>query len=126
MKTFEVYPTMTLAHLQRCFTDVFPRLRMEHIRTRRRPKTAVDKETIAALGGGPSHWCFVVEGSMNVADLYTSLRECFGLMVRVDRWTGHAWHTTDATRQWTLEQQNQPGAALSDFTTASIASMRQA
>lgn len=107
MKTFEVFPTMTLDHLQQCFTNLFPRLRINPVAINPTPKKFWDKETIAALGGGPSHWCFEVEGNMNVAELYASLQECFSLAVRVDRWTGYAWHATDETRHWTLERQNQ-------------------
>ncbi|MCY7360042.1 MAG: hypothetical protein LH609_21835 [Rudanella sp.] len=112
MKTFDVYPTMTLTHLQQCFAERFPCLRMEHTGVKRIPGKLGEKVTMETLGRGPSSWCFLVEGDMNVAELYANLQECFGLTVRVDRWTGCAWHDTGDTPHQTLEQQNQQGVGI--------------
>ena len=64
------------------------------------------------LAGNITHCCFLIEGNMFTADLESDFQECYGLTVRIKRWTGYAWHDTDDTRHWTLEQQNQKGAEV--------------
>lgn len=112
MNAFGVYPAMTLAHLQRRFTEPFPYLRIEPAAGRPAPGKRPDDETLSELSGHASHWCFLVEGDMDVAERKDNLRRCFGLTVRVNRWTGRTWHSTDDTPHWPLAEQNREAAGL--------------
>lgn len=112
MNPFEVYPAMTLAHLQQHFAEQFPYLRIEPVAARPVPGKNPNDETLTELSGRSSHWCFLVEGDMDVAELKEDFQQCLGLVVRVNRWTGCAWHDTDDTRHWTLAEQNRKAAEL--------------
>ena len=50
---------------------------------------------------------------MTVIDLEKKFREVFGLGIQVFRKSGKAWLETTLTDNWTLEEQNRQGEALS-------------
>ncbi len=104
MTALEVYPHMTLTMLQQHFTDHFPNLQLELVRSDGTP--VAGSKTMDELAGYPTHCCFVIDGDMPVAELEANFRTCFGVAVRVNRWTGYAWHDTDEARQWTLDHHN--------------------
>jgi len=114
MKTLEVYPEMTLAHLQEHFTQLFPYLQLDLINSD--PDHEKDKQmaiqTMDELAGTITHCCFLIEADMSVTDLEDDFRACYGLAMQIKRWTGYAWHDTDETRDWTLDQQNDKGTEL--------------
>ncbi len=113
MKTLEVYPEMRLAYLQEHFTKLFPRLELELVAHHSVPEKTLPGQTMDELAGTTTHCCFLIETTLSVADLEDNFQECFGLTVRINRWTGYAWHDTNDTRYWTLGKQNQKGAAVS-------------
>ncbi|QIP13724.1 hypothetical protein G8759_14410 [Spirosoma aureum] len=106
MKTLEIYPAMTLVHLQQQFSKLFPSLRIEPLIEHEVPN---ELQTLSDLAGHSVTNCFVLNGSMTINELDALFRECYGLPVRILRWMGYAWHDTDDTSQWTLDQQNQKG-----------------
>ncbi|MCY7360047.1 MAG: hypothetical protein LH609_21860 [Rudanella sp.] len=113
MKTLEVYPEMTLNQLRHHFTKTFPHLELDLVTDHSKSDKTLDGQTMDELAGAITHCCFLIEGNMFIADLESDFQECYGLAVRIKRWTGYAWHDTDDTRDWTLEQQNQKGAQVS-------------
>ena len=113
MKTLEVYPEMTLAQFYERFKELFPYLQLELVTDRLLTAKAGEEQTMDELAGDITHCCFLIEGNMFIADLESAFQECYGLTVHIKRWTGYAWHDTDDTRHWTLEQQNQKGKEVS-------------
>lgn len=114
MKTLEVYPEMTLAHLQEHFTQLFPYLQLDLVNgdIDHKKEKKMSLHTMDELAGTMTHCCFLIERDMSVADLEDDFRKCYGLTVRIKRWTGYAWHDTDETHDWTLDQQNDKGAEI--------------
>lgn len=113
MKTLEIYPDMTLMHLQQHFTELFPHLQLELVAEYPESDETLDGRTLYEIAGRGSDSGFLIEGGMRVVELENDFRACFGLTVRINRWSGYAWHDTDDTRHWTLDQQNQKGAEMS-------------
>lgn len=114
MKTLEIYPNMTLAHLRQHFTEMFPYLELELVADQTESDGDSDRQTMDDLAGSITHCCFLIKGDMSVADLEDNFRACFGLATRINRWSGYAWHDTVDTRHWTLDQQNRKGAAMNE------------
>lgn len=52
--------------------------------------------------------------SMTVADLEQAFSDIYGISVQVFRKSGKAWLETSVTNNWTLEEQNKQGEALSN------------
>lgn len=113
MKPLEVYPELTLAQLYERFNELFPYLQLELVIDRPLSAKAREEQTMDELAGTITHCCFLIEGNLFIADLESDFQECYGLAVRIKRWTGYAWHDTDDTRDWTLDQQNQKGEEVS-------------
>lgn len=112
MKPLEIYPEMTLEHLRKHFSVLFPYLQLELVAEDSVPEKVQRGQTMDELAGTSPHCCFLIEGAMSVADLEADFRECYGLTVRISRWSGYAWHDTDDTRCWSLDQQNDKGAEM--------------
>jgi hypothetical protein len=104
MTDLEVYPHMTLSMLQQHFSDRFPNLQLQLVRPD--DTSVAGSTTMNELAGHPTHCSFVIDGDMPVAELEATFQTCFGLAVRVKRWSGYAWHDTDDARQWTLDHHN--------------------
>ena len=114
MKTLEVYPSMSLSHLQQRFNDLFPYLRLElSLET---DEIVNNQKTLDELGHSTTYCCFLIDDTLEVAELEENFSACFGLILRVSRWTGYGWHDTETTRHWTLHQQNQKGAEAAHLT----------
>ncbi len=56
-----------------------------------------------------------IKPEMTVAELEQQFRERYGLNVQVFRKSGKVWLETTVTDNWTLEQQNSQGEALSNL-----------
>lgn len=115
MKTVTVFPALPLEHLRQRFSELFPYLQLEVVSVLSAPELAMAGQTINDLCGQKASLyadanSFLIDGDMPVAELEANFRDCFGLTIQIRRWTGYAWHDTDDTRHWTLNQQNQKGA----------------
>jgi hypothetical protein len=54
-----------------------------------------------------------LDGEMRVADLESGFLSIYGLVVQVLRKSGKVWLETTLTDNWTLNEQNKQGEALS-------------
>jgi len=109
MNHLDVYPNMTLVHFQLHFHELFPYLQVEPLASM---ATSNHSElTLGDLAESARHTSFLIDGDMTVAKLETDFRQCMDLTIWVERRMGFTWHDTDSTRHWTLNQQNERGAA---------------
>ena len=97
--------------IQQMFSEVYPYLRLEFITTGSKKQFTSKKIAL----NDPN--CFVdnikINGERTIREVEEEIRECFHVPVQVLRKTGSVWIETTYTQDWTLEQQNKEGEALS-------------
>lgn len=109
-----------IAELQKEFNSFFPYLKIEFFSQPHRPGAQGVKKTIqpASYTVGQCRHIHLdgeitVEAGMIVKDLEQVFIRQYGLFVQVFRKSGKVWLETTVTDQWTLEEQNRQGEALS-------------
>ena len=106
--------------IQEDFNSFFPYLKLEFFSKPRYSVGATAKKLLST-GSRPLAECrtikhkedLIIYPSMTVIDLEKKFREVFGLGIQVFRKSGKAWLETTLTDNWTLEEQNRQGEALS-------------
>ncbi len=106
--------------IQEEFNTIFPYLKLEFFSKAHKigegtskkdlknsNKTVGECRTIHAKGD------IVITSSMTVADLEKNFNAIYGLNVQIFRHSGKTWLETTVTDNWTLEEQNKQGEALS-------------
>lgn len=114
----EVSNTKTIDVIEREFHAEFPYLKIEFYQT----GTSANSEDKNKVPGHKSFGTFKtprptgnisISPSLTVAELDKSFRRLFGISVLILRKSGKAWLETKLTDNWTLQEQNEQGKALS-------------
>lgn len=102
------------------FTHSFPYLRLEfftqpHLAGKGSPRSQLYpvSSTLGQCRTRHNGGSVMITGEMTVADLEQRFLDVYGLSVQVFRKSGKVWLETTVTDGWTLNKQNQQGAALS-------------
>ncbi|MFY9308222.1 MAG: hypothetical protein WAQ28_04145 [Bacteroidia bacterium] len=106
--------------LQEEFNTVFPYLKIEffskpHLAGRGSAKQYMNpnSKTLGECRTIHNKGELIINPQTTVADLEESFRKLYGLSVQVFRKSGKVWLETTVTDNWTLEEQNLQGEALS-------------
>ncbi len=97
--------------IQQVFSEVYPYLRLEFSNSASEKTFRTKRMSIS----DPN--CFLdnirKSGQRTIREVEEEIRDCFQVPVQVLRKTGSVWVETTYTQDWTLEQQNKEGEALS-------------
>lgn len=109
-----------ISNIQEEFNSLFPYLKLEFFPTANKhgnesikkfvksnSNTLGECRTIQAKGE------ITITPDMKVVDLEKSFNDIYGLVVQVFRKSGKVWLETTLTDEWTLDEQNKQGEALS-------------
>lgn len=106
--------------LQEEFNTVFPYLKIEffsrpHLSGKGSAKQYLthNSKTLGECRTIHNKGELIINSQTTVADLEQNFRKLYGLGVQVFRKSGRVWLETTVTDNWTLEEQNRQGEALS-------------
>ena len=106
--------------IQKDFTKLFPYLKIEFFSKPHKVGGASSKKlikhpskTIGQCRVIHTKGTLTISPHMTVADLEQNFNDVYGLSVQVFRKSGKVWLETTVTDNWTLEEQNIQGEALS-------------
>lgn len=107
--------------IQKEFSKAFPYLKLEFF-SKPHKVGAPSSKKIMKMPNKTIGQCRVIHNkgtltilpSMTVADLEQAFSDVYGLSVQVFRKSGKVWLETTVTDNWTLEEQNKEGKALSE------------
>lgn len=115
--------TRSVVAIQEEFSRAFPFLRIEFFPKKQEIGTAIPKKnfytstrTLAECRTNHNAGILSITPSMTVADLEQIFLKDYGLSVQILRKSGKVWLGTTVTDGWTLDEQNNQGAALSQIT----------
>lgn len=107
--------------IQKSFTELFPYLKIEFFAKPHKvgggssKKTMkVNAKTLGECRTVHNTGTITIVPQMTVADLEQNFSDVYGLSVQVFRKSGKVWLETTVTDNWTLEEQNRQGEALSN------------
>ncbi len=116
----EIHDTNSLSSVQQAFNSMFPYLKIEFFTnlksvSGRFQRKVIEKyiQTFGQHKKTDSIDPIVISPEMTIADLDQQLQTAFGMSVKLYRYSGRLWLETSVTDNWTLEQQNKEGQALS-------------
>jgi hypothetical protein len=106
--------------IQEDFSKLFPYLKLEFFAKPHKvggasPKAIMKNEakTLGECRTIHKSGALTINPQMTVADLEQNFNDVYGLSVQVFRKSGKVWLETTVTDDWTLEEQNNQGEALS-------------
>ncbi len=118
--TITVNDKKKIFEIQKEFNDLFPYLQIQFFTKPHKPGGLSPKnqmvDTQKSLGGCRTihnKGSIIISPIQSVKTLEQSFQNVFGLSVQVFRKSGKAWLETNVTDDWTLEEQNKEGQALS-------------
>lgn len=118
--TITINNDIQISAIQDEFNAVFPYLRIEFIsETLQSRNTSLIKvlktpsKTLNEYRTIHSKCNVTITPQMTVIDLKKIFRKNYGLRVQISRKSGKVWLKTTVTEDWTLEEQNKQGEALS-------------
>lgn len=116
----EIHDTNSISSVQQAFNSMFPYLKIEFFTnlksvSGRFQRKVIEKyiQTFGEHKKTDSFDSIVISPEMTIADLDQQLQTAFGMSVKLYRYSGRLWLETSVTDNWTLEQQNKEGQALS-------------
>jgi len=111
-------PHKHIYELQQEFAALYPYLRLDlfhhqYSDTARRPVKIIARSSLLAAAGLKEEGVMEISDGMTIAELESTMKEKFNLLVQVIRQSGSIWLETTMTDDWTLKQQNEHGRELS-------------
>lgn len=103
-----------IAVVQQEFHEEFPYLKIEFFQPKTSPKNKVSAiKTFATFKTNRHSELITITPMMTVAELEEKFSTNYDLLALVFRQSGKAWLETTLTDNWTLQEQNEQGKALS-------------
>ena len=117
MPELQLNSHQTVNEFKQKFSDLFPYLKIEfyHKNSDLLKQSIESNMKIAELSSKEKDNNITFISSMSVDQVENILLTTYGLIVHIFRKSGSVWLKTTATKNWSLERQNQEGRTLDQF-----------